>query len=85
MMTLAVIDMLVPISNIALNLFELNIIKGDDRSKIALTVNNIMGSYFIFEANKYIEKGMIGKLAKYGEHTYEQLSDLTQLVRLFNK
>ena len=28
---------------------------------------------------------MIGKLAKYGEHTYEQLSDLTQLVRLFNK
>lgn len=28
---------------------------------------------------------MIGKLANYGEHTYEQLSDLKELMRLFNK
>lgn len=66
MLTLAVTDMVVPISNIALNLIELNIELPDDGMKLKLQVNNIIGSYFVFHDQKYIEKGMIGKLANYG-------------------
>ena len=66
MLTLAVTDMMVPISNIALNQLQLNLVNSNNGSVIKFEINSIIGSYFTFSQNKYIEKGMVGKLANYG-------------------
>lgn len=54
MLTLAVTDMVVPISNIAFNLVELNMEFPDNGMKMKLQVNSIIGSYFVYHEDKYI-------------------------------
>ena len=70
LLTVAVTDMGVPISNIALNIVSINVEIPDKGVKLRVSVNTIMGSYFVYIDDRYIEKGMVGMLAHYGEHTY---------------
>lgn len=82
-LTVAVTEQLIPISNLTLSELEIGFTSLPDRMRVTVGVADIIGSSFREEDDMYEERGIIKQLDVKRIHNKKDLVELKDLVRLF--